>query len=513
MRGRSGGRAIMRYRIETALSLALCTCHLSPLTCHLTAEAAVSEGGSRRLASSATGQGGGSTSSSRFRQQSSVGESITSARVSSARFQVVPGFLGASFSSPRVAPVAALDVRVLYAKTAPLGAGILPKTWQPDRDPIFIWEPPPTGPDVAGYSLAVDGVPDAQIDTTATSFDVSTETPNTWSDGVHTFAVAAINSAGNSGAPLTVELWVDSQPPQVTSSSPAAAALFNTASTPITATVADGGSGAEASTLQVFLNGRTVGFQFDAATGTLTADAPGWREGTNSVELRAADRVGNAQIPQVWSATLDTRAPSGSVTINGGASMTTSAYVTLTLEATDSTSAVARLLVSNDRLSGYVEEPYTTLRERWMLTPVRGVQTVYVTFADRAGNVSEPVSDAIELGLLAPETVITTGPAGFVQDHAATLTFRCPEEGCLFAYAFDTDAWSPWSAGASAAMSGLAFGNHSFRVKAAKEANGIEGIQPDEEDPSPAERVWVVGVEPSHLTIPKGPPIKLWRLE
>ena len=59
----------------------------------------------------------------------------------------------------------------------------------------------------------------------------------------------------------------------------------------------------------------------------------------------------------------------------------------------------------------------------------------------------------------------------------------------------------------------LLFGNHYFRVKAAKEVNGIDGIQPDEEDPSPAERTWIVGVEPSVFTVPKGPPIKVWRIE
>ena len=65
----------------------------------------------------------------------------------------------------------------------------------------------------------------------------------------------------------------------------------------------------------------------------------------------------------------------------------------------------------------------------------------------------------------------------------------------------------------TATREGLAFGNHYFRVKAAKEVNGTPGIQPDEEDPSPAERTWIVGVEPSILIVPKGPHIKLWRLE
>jgi len=89
----------------------------------------------------------------------------------------------------------------------------------------------------------------------------------------------------------------------------------------------------------------------------------------------------------------------------------------------------------------------------------------------------------------------------------------CPEGGCQFSYAFDDGDWSEWSDTATASLTGLAFGNHYFRVKAAKDLNGLEGIQPDEEDPSPAERTWIVGVEPSMLTIPRGPAIKVWRLE
>jgi hypothetical protein len=50
-------------------------------------------------------------------------------------------------------------------------------------------------------------------------------------------------------------------------------------------------------------------------------------------------------------------------------------------------------------------------------------------------------------------------------------------------------------------------------VKAARDVNGIQGIQSDEEDPSPAERTWIVGVAPSMIAVPKGPPIKIWRLE
>ena len=278
-------------------------------------------------------------------------------------------------------------------------------------------------------------------------------------------------------------------------------------------TVADAGSGVTLTGSTVLINSRAASLVFDQATGIITATGGGWEEGPNSLEARLVDAIGNAQTPFLWSVTRDTIPPTGTVTINAASAMTTSVYVTLGLAASDATSGVTRMLVSNDRLSGYVEEPFAALRELWKLTPLRGTRSVYVQFVDKAGNASEPVSDDIELGLLSPETVITSGPAGFLPDRDATFTFMCPEGECLFAYAFDNDAWSTWGAATTATKAALTFGNHYFRVKAAKDVNGITGVQPDEEDPSPAERTWIVGVEPSMLAPPKGPPIKVWRLE
>jgi len=475
-------------------------------------EAAVSKGTDKELEAGATNQGGGTSSSSSFRQQASVGDATAGVRIASARFRIFPGFLGASLSASAALPVTEIDLLVLSAKTEPMGLTMTPKTWQADRDPLYLWEPPPTGAEVAGYSYAMDATPDTVVDTTSTSFNVATATPNTLADGVRTFTVQAINSAGNAGKPISLELWVDTTPPTVVSYSPSPGTLTNAAPS-VTTTVSDAGSGVNQATSSILVNGNPATLSYDAATGVLTATGGAWKEGANSLELRVADAVGNAQAPLVWSVTLDTKPPTGTVVINAGASMTTSVYVTLGLDGADATSGLSSVLISNDALTGFVQEPYTALRKLWKLAAIRGTQKVYVKFVDVAGNISSPASDEIELVLLSPETIIASGPAGFTQNQTAAFTFKCPEENCVFAYAFDNDAWSDWNAGTSATKAGLVFGNHYFRVKAAKDLNGTAGIQLDEEDPSPAERTWVIGVEPSILTVPKGPHIKLWRLE
>ncbi|MBI4598340.1 MAG: hypothetical protein HY737_08085 [Candidatus Omnitrophica bacterium] len=495
-----------RHTVFNSCYLLSAICYLLPLT----AEAAQSKGADKELALASANQGGGNVSSSKYQHTMTVGEVVAGIKLSSQKFKVLPGFLNATTTPSMVAP-SELDILVLYAKADALGAVIPPATWQPDNDPIFIWEPPGS-PSVAGYSYQIDGTADDTIDTSATSVDLAS-LPSVLTDGTHTFSVKAFNNAGSHGEPITIELWVDATPPQVPSYAPAPASLLSVAAPPVTATVSDGGSGVDPAALQVLVNGGAATVTWNASTNLLTAAGGAWQDGVNNIELRVADLIGNAPAPIIWSVTRDTAPPTGTLTINGGALLTTSLYVTLELSAADATTSVTRMLIGNDPLSGFVEELYATRREQWRLNPLRGTQTVYVKFIDTAGNISPAVSDAIELLLLSPETTITSGPAGFTMNRAATFTFMCPQENCVFSYAFDNEPWSAWSSQATAAKAEVPYGNHYFRVKAAKEVNGILEIQPDEEDPSPAERTWVVGVESPAFTMPNESPIKVWRVE
>jgi len=482
---------------------------------HSIVEAAVSKGKSHQLDASEVNQGGGGTlSGTNFQvRPGSIGSVIPRAKLSGSTVQVRAGFLEVALRKRKVGPKP-LDITVLYAKEHSLGPEIAPKTWQRDADPIFIWEAPAAGLEIAGYSYALDAVPDNTVDTTATSWNVAQDPLRKLTDGQHTFWVKAINTAGNAGEAISFDLWVDATPPTISSYSPQPASLLNTVAPSITASVTDTHSGVDPQAISLTINGSQARVSFDQTTGVVTASGAGMvKEGANRIELRVTDRVGNALTPLVWSFTADVTPPTGSVLINGGASMTTSVYVTLTFSASDRTSGVTRVLVSNDPLIGFVDEPYVSLRELWRLTAVRGPQKVYVKFMDQVGNVSEPVSDEIELALLAPETIILSGPAGLTALAQAQFTFTCPERDCVFAYAFDHQAWSEWTSQTTVSQSDLPFGNHYFKVKAAKETNGIPGIQLDEEDPTPAERTWIVGVEPSAIFVPRGAPIKLWRIE
>ena len=152
---------LWRRRVRwNAVVLPLLLYHLSPIIHHPDAEAAVSKGTKQQLEAGGTNQGGGIATSSKFRQTVAVGESVATTQVSSARFRVIPGFLGATVSGAATVPTLSLDIEVLRAKTQPLGSEIIPRMWQTDRDPLFFWEPPKSGEGIAGYSLALDADPD-----------------------------------------------------------------------------------------------------------------------------------------------------------------------------------------------------------------------------------------------------------------------------------------------------------------------------------------------------------------
>ncbi|MDI6916985.1 MAG: PKD domain-containing protein, partial [Thermoplasmatales archaeon] len=100
----------------------------------------------------------------------------------------------------------------------------------------------------------------------------------------------------------------------------------------------------------------------------------------------------------------DTTPPSNlSISIAAGAEYTTSSTVTLTLSAVDAVS----MMISNDvYFSGATWKSYNT-SETWTLSAGDGTKTVYFKCKDAAGNVADPVSDAILLDTTPPTATIT----------------------------------------------------------------------------------------------------------
>jgi hypothetical protein len=124
--------------------------------------------------------------------------------------------------------------------------------------------------------------------------------------------------------------------------------------------------------------------------------------------------------------TLDTQAPSTTLSINSGAASTNSANVTLTISATDPSpsSGVTQMMVSNSSdFSGASWETYATSKP-WTLTTGDGIKTVYIRVKDAATNESAVANDTISLATSTPPTgtVVINSNAVCTNSTSVTLT-------------------------------------------------------------------------------------------
>ena len=140
--------------------------------------------------------------------------------------------------------------------------------------------------------------------------------------------------------------------------------------------------------------------------------------GTRTVYVKYKDVAGNWSGAISDTIILDNVAPSGTISINNGASSTTSQTVTLTLSATDATSGANQMQFSNDNATWSTPQAYTTAKS-WTLSSGYGTKTVYVKFSDKAGNWSTAKYDTIAYSAPAD----TTPPTGTISiNSAATYT-------------------------------------------------------------------------------------------
>lgn len=406
-----------------------------------------------------------------------------------------------------------LDVPVIWAKTSSGGANIPTQLWQDCGDPYMSWEYPVTGVQPVGYSYAWGDIPDNKADTAGSFY----QTPSDFlGDGVRVFNLKAENSAGNWGETVSFELWIDRGSPVVGNYSPLKGSIIATDKPAITIGANDDKSGVDPDAITMKINKSTVQAAYDENSQSIVyVPSIPLSEGDNVVSLEVSDLVGNKTSQLVWSFTVDTKSPTGYVIINNQDAVTNSAYVNLAVAATDSTTEIAGMVISNDGVFDSEQwEQFKTKKENWMLTPISGTRRVYIKFKDTAGNESEIFSDIIELIITAPDTIITSGPSLLTKAKEALFTFKGSVEDCIFRWKFDDEEWSDWSKNTSVTKKDLKYGNHYFKVQAAKDVNKDTRIDLDEIDPAPAERTWTISEKGVIKPEPeKKKPFKFWKEE
>ncbi|MBI5100540.1 MAG: chitobiase/beta-hexosaminidase C-terminal domain-containing protein [Nitrospirae bacterium] len=150
---------------------------------------------------------------------------------------------------------------------------------------------------------------------------------------------------------------------------------------------------------------------------------------TTTLRFYSKDGADNSETIRSVTYTLDTIAPTGSVSINSGASYVETTSVTLTLSCSD-TGGCAYMKFSNDN-STWSEEPYSTIKI-WDLASGNGTRTVYVKFRDAVGNWSGNYTDTIVLDTVVPiGTISINGGAAYAGSTSVSLTLTCTDtSGC-----------------------------------------------------------------------------------
>jgi len=116
---------------------------------------------------------------------------------------------------------------------------------------------------------------------------------------------------------------------------------------------------------------------------------------------------------KIYTCSVDTTSPTGSITINGGATYTNTTTVILSLSCADSGSGCYQMRFSNDSGNWSLWEPYATSK-RWVINSGDGLHNVDVQFKDKAGNISTEwgIWDSIYLDTTEPTNGTLTATPG-----------------------------------------------------------------------------------------------------
>ncbi|MCM8780795.1 MAG: hypothetical protein NC908_02590, partial [Candidatus Omnitrophica bacterium] len=360
--------------------------------------------------------------------------------LSSYNFIFLPGqphLITVVMPSPPQQPVKVLSD--LMATTEVFGQVIPEKTWQRDNDPYFYWQTRIEIPDfLIGCSVSLDNLPDETVDTTFSYYQILEDSIPS---GKHIFYVLPSTTLKGWDwfSLLQFEIWVDTDMPQVNQLKPSPGEFTSNNLIPVSCFVYDKDSGLDIASTALSIDGRTVFYNYNSATHTLsyTPEAP-FRDGKNTILLKVYDMVGN-YVVKGWDFIVDTQPPSGSVLINAGDDLTHSAYVNLHIQAEDAVSGVKSIFISNDGIfDTELANPYSfaPVIYHWLVSSPNtdGLKTVYIKFQDAAGNISATFSDQINLKLLTPDTYIIWGPSGITEKTEAEFRYEASKPGCSFSY-------------------------------------------------------------------------------
>jgi hypothetical protein len=142
----------------------------------------------------------------------------------------------------------------------------------------------------------------------------------------------------------------------------------------------------------------------------------------------------------------DTNAPTGSISIAGGAAYTTNSATTLSVPATDLESGISQVALSNDGAT-WTTRAYATTQS-WTLPTGDGTKTVYAKWRDGAGNWSAPKTDTIVLDTTPPSgSVSINAGAAYATSTAVTVSVSASDRGSGVSQVALSNDGATWTTG------------------------------------------------------------------
>lgn len=145
--------------------------------------------------------------------------------------------------------------------------------------------------------------------------------------------------------------------------------------------------------------------------------------------------------------TLDVKPPSGTMRINGGATITNNRTLSVNLTASDITSGVEGVCLKETKLSCLPGEfiPFAAQVPFQLQDSPEGKKTVYATLRDRAGKLSKPLKGKITVDTTPPDgTLVINGDKPTTPTTAVTLKLKALKAAQM-QLSFDGGAtWGAW---------------------------------------------------------------------
>jgi len=319
-------------------------------------------------------------------------------------------------------------------------------------------------------TVTLSATDDYQVEKTEYSFDSATwipyATPFDISEEGHlTIYYKSTDKTGNEETTKTKTLKIDKTPPT-------GAIVINNDDAYVTATsvtLALTSTDTTSNVHQLRLSNDGV---WDTEQWENPSTAKAWTltsgDGQKTVYYQVKDNAGLISTTLSDTITLDTKPPSGSVTMAGDSAYANTTSLTLTLLAGDATSGVARMRFSHDNSAWTPWEAYSASKT-WTLTTGDDQKTVYVQYIDAAGLISESYSDTIILDTTAPTITITSPGLGYeIKSSTVRVTWTCSDVTSGTSYCeikIDDDSWINVGTDTVHTFTGVNDGTHTVNVK------------------------------------------------